>query len=152
MGGFCLLTGTEPQFVKLFCLSCLTLFFGGLKRGFSWTRGGGGFGLGLQGTEGDLGGVEELSAALRGDGADQDAVGGAGDDIANAIVSFENRHGIAIGGSSFAGSDELAEGARIVLLYLFHVFVEGALPGGTATAQSRPGSCGTGWGTGLESG
>ena len=47
--------------------------------------------------ERNLGGVEELGAVLSFDCSDQHAVGDAGDEIADVILSGERRHDAAIG-------------------------------------------------------
>lgn len=63
-----------------------------------------GFGLG-EGTESDLGSVEKLVAILFLDGADEHAVAGAGDEIADVFIAAEGRHGLAEGfaGVAFGG-------------------------------------------------
>lgn len=62
--------------------------------------GGGGLrelGLGPEGAEGDLSGVEELAAVCVVDCTHDYAVGGTGDEIADALIAGERRHGVAIG-------------------------------------------------------
>ena len=45
----------------------------------------------------DLGGMEELGALIARNGANEDAVGGADDEVADAFVTDEHGHGVAVG-------------------------------------------------------
>ena len=56
-----------------------------------------GFGLLLEGGEGDLGGVEELAGVSLLDGSQEDAVAGAGDEVADVLITGERGHGQAEG-------------------------------------------------------
>lgn len=87
----------------------------------------------MKAAESDLGRVEELAALFGRDGADEDAVRGAGYEVADAFVTGEQGHGVAIGfGCGPGGIDiELVVGVfRIVLAGL-----EGTLPGSAAAAK-----------------
>lgn len=57
----------------------------------------------MHGVEGDLGSVKELAAPFWRDGANEDAVGGAGDEVADAFVAGEHGHDVAVGGAPFLG-------------------------------------------------
>jgi hypothetical protein len=93
--------------------------------------------------EGDLGGIEELAASFPGNGIDEDAVGGAGDEVADAVVPFEQRHGAPEGLGGLIGSD-------VFIVMFFHVGVEGASPRSVAAPDSDFGAGGPGGGTGFE--
>lgn len=90
--------------------------------------------MGGEEAEGDLGGVEDLAAAVGLDGADENAVGGAGDEVADAVGAGEERHGAGVGFSGLLGG----QGAVDAVGFSFAVAqagVEGPLPGGSAFAQ-----------------
>jgi hypothetical protein len=90
-------------------------------------RGGPGFlWLAVESGESDLRGVEEACAVLVGDGADEHTVGGAGDEIADAFVVKERRHGIAVRYAS------VSHGEEIVCAVRFFGFVT-VLPGFAAS-------------------
>lgn len=57
----------------------------------------------MEDIEGNLGSVKELAASFGGDGADEDAVGGAGDEVADAFVAGKHRHGATVGRAPFLG-------------------------------------------------
>ena len=52
---------------------------------------------------GDLGGVEESGSDGAGDGFDQHAVGYAGDEVADVLVTGERGHGLAVSVFGFLG-------------------------------------------------
>ena len=87
-----------------------------------------------EGIEGDLGGVDEPSAYFGGNGANEDAMGRAGDEIADALVAGEQGHGVAVGFPGFNGREDLVW--LVIPFDGHHVGVEGALPCGAATAES----------------
>lgn len=64
-----------------------------------------GFGLLRHACEGDLGGVEELAAVFRFDGAEEHAVAGASDEVADILIAGERGHGQAkgFGGTALGG-------------------------------------------------
>jgi len=78
--------------------------------------------------EGDLGSVEELAGALLGDDVDEDAVGGAGDEVAHALVTDKHGHGVAVGFGGRAGCPDF-------VVVFGNVRVKGALPCCAAAAE-----------------
>lgn len=93
--------------------------------------------LGLGDAEGDLGGVEKLSAFFLWNGADEDAVGGAGYEVAGTPVADEQGHGVAIGLACQLGPPEVIRWPLQVVF--FHVSLECAFPSSAAAAD---GDCG----------
>jgi len=83
--------------ILLFCWGCGKSGGGVGVRG--WVRLGPGLGFGLlrHACEGDLGGVEELAAVFRFDGAEEQTVAGASDEVADILIAGERGHGQAIG-------------------------------------------------------
>jgi len=59
-----------------------------------------------KGGQGDPGGVEKLVAHRSRDGLDEDAVGGAGDEIPDALVAVQNGHGVAVGLAGVVGGKD----------------------------------------------
>jgi len=57
----------------------------------------GGFWLVVEGTDSNLGGVEELGAFDGVDGANDHAMSGAGDEVADVFEAGEIGHGVAVG-------------------------------------------------------
>lgn len=108
---------------------------GGSWGGFGW------FALTGECAEGDLGGVEELSALIAGDGADEDAVGGAGDEVADALKAGEDGHGVAVGVARLPVCKDFVQASAVALV---HVGLEGALPGYAAAAEGGFGAGGGG--------
>ena len=90
------------------------------------------FRLPLDQAEGDLGGVEELAAPFGRDGADEDAVGGAGYEVADAFIADEHGHGVAVGLGCVLSRKETG---RFLVAGIVHVGFEGALPGKAAAAD-----------------
>jgi len=81
---------------------CFGWRFSSRKVGFLGYRGGGYSGIGrfalvLDRGHGDPGCVEDLAAPVLRDGSYEDAVGGAGDEIADAFVAGKDGHGVAVG-------------------------------------------------------
>lgn len=105
-------------------------------------------GLMREGVEGDLDGVEDLAALFRRDGTDEDSVGCAGEELAHAIVTGEDGHGVPVGFPGFIGGK--ASFNAVIFRGLFHKSIEGALPGGAAAAESGLGVGGVGCGTWLQ--
>jgi len=64
----------------------------------------------MEGGERDLGGVEKLVCPLLRDGLNEDAVGGAGDEVADIVVAGQGGHRLAEGGASQEGGDDLLRG------------------------------------------
>lgn len=89
------------------------------------------FRLGLQGGQGDLSGVKELTASALGNSSDDHAVRGAGDEVADTIAVGEDGHSSAVGCARFLGGS---------VLVVARVSVEGALPGCAAAADSGLGA------------
>jgi len=112
------------------------------------------FRVATKGCERDLGRVQERAALLGRNGADEDAAGRAGNEVADAVVAGELGHGVAVSLGRFLGCVELVESAW---RGVFHEGIERALPGGTATFERGPGGFGLGadgkrrgWGGGDE--
>ena len=76
--------------------------------------------------------MKKLAALLLWDGADQDAVGGAGEEIADSLLAGEHGHGVAVGLARVSGGKYLVD---VVAFGLLHVSVEGSLPGGAAATE-----------------
>lgn len=72
-----------------------------------------GLGLGHESEDGEggLGGVEEAGGFDGLDGADEDAVGGAGDEVADVLEAGERGHGVAIVGGGVAGGEDAVAAA-----------------------------------------
>jgi len=94
----------------------------------------------LEDAESELGCVEDMVALFRGDCVDEDSVGGAGDEFAEALVAGDDGHGLAIG---FAGGDA-RPGERVFVVGIgeLHEGLIGAMPCGEAAADG--GFCGFG--------
>lgn len=102
-----------------------------------------------EGREGDLGGVKKLAGAVLRDGVDEDAVGGAGDEVSHALVAGEHGLGVA------KGFLAVHAGKHVGLSELFALFefgFVGAVVGGAAAADGGFGVGGleAGGGVGLE--
>ena len=93
-----------------------------------------------EGGQSDLGGVKELATFLLRNGTDDDSVGGAGDEVAEAVFAFEDGHGFAVCGARLFGSYEVA---------CTKICVVGTLPGSTAAAKRSLGGGGFGGGDGA---
>ena len=93
----------------------------------------------LQKAQGDLGGIEELSAPILRDRAGEDSMGGAGDEIADPVCAGEHGYCITLGPASRFGCVDFDPEFTFVF---FGVGLMGALPGRGATAD---GSFCVGW-------
>ena len=80
-----------------------------------------------EGTEGDLGGVEELGASRGVDGAEEDALRAAGDEVADVVIAVELGHGLAEGvpGGEHGGSLGLVDGEIGAVCAVPHVGAAG---------------------------
>lgn len=92
-------------------------------------------GLAAERGERDLGGVEELGAAGAVDCADEHAVGGAGDEVADVFIPAERGHGVAVEMGGLAGG-----GGSVPAFGQFPL--EDGVPGGEAAGDG--GVCGDG--------
>jgi len=102
--------------------------------------GAGRFAFAPEGGQSDLGGVEELATFLLRNGPDDNSVGGAGDEVAESVLAFQEGHGFAVCRARFLGSSELI-GMKIC--------VEGTLPCRAAAAECGLGAGGFGGGDGV---
>ena len=101
-----------------------------------------------------------MAALFRRNGAEEDAVRRAGDEVADAFVAGEQGHGVAIGFGSGPGGRDIV---LVVVIRIALAGFEGALPGSAAAAGSGFGvggigarsrrerggerlGCGLGWG------
>ena len=105
--------------------------------GVGGTSCGGGFSrfrLVMEGAERDLRRVEELTAFLVGNGADEYAVGRAGDEVADVFVSGKKGHGAAVSLSRVNGRED-SVAVFVVSIAIVHIGFEGASPGIAATLE-----------------
>jgi hypothetical protein len=152
--GASVLISTRGQLDKLLIIVMLDARVLLKSRGFWRGRGGGfrcgglRFALGLDDAEGDLCRIEDLAASFGRDGADEDSVGGAGDEVADAFRAGEDGHGIAVPiAGVLRGKDVVVEVAGLLL----RCFVS-AVPGGETAADSGFGAAATGAGSWGERG
>ena len=87
----------------------------------------------------DLGGVEETRGVLGFDGADESALGDAGDEVADIVIPDERGHGVVPGFSGIGGALELA----------FAGFVAGAEDAGIGMEAGGYGGVGVGGAGGV---
>lgn len=123
------------------------MVFEGRYGGWSCGQGFGRFGRELESVKCDLGGVEELAAFFGRNSTDEDAVGSAGDEVADAFITDRQRHGVAVGVARVLGRKDFVESFACGIPV---VRFEGALPGGTATLEGGFGVGGIGAGSGGE--
>ena len=97
----------------------------------------GGFWLVSEESERELRGVEELAGAIGGDGVDEDAVTHAGNEVANALIPVEQRHGPAVGLSPVAPGQDFID--RVVFFERVQIGLDGALVGRAASADGDAG-------------
>lgn len=79
--------------------------------------------------EGDLRGVEELVGPFFGNRVDENAVGRAGDEVADVFIAGERRHGAAVGRTGLVGGEDPRPVASV---RASEVSLVGALPGSAA--------------------
>jgi len=108
-----------------------------------------GFGLLLEGGEGDLGGVEELAGVSLLDSSQEDAVTGAGDEVTDILIAGKRRHGQAegYGGAALGGVEVFGSlQGRSVNLYpgLVAEGDGGVFEGGRVGIVGEPGGGGRG--------
>jgi hypothetical protein len=89
----------------------------------------------------DLRGVEELVGPLLGNCLDEDAVGRASEEVADAFITGKRGHGFAVSRAGLVGGEDLVRAAPFRSL---HVCIVGSLPGGAATLDSGSGLLGVG--------
>src|ERR1017187_5447249 len=69
----------------------------------------------LEGAERDLRRVKDVAALLRGDGADEYAVGRAGDEVADAFVAAKKGHGVAVSLVRFVGREDFVHAVGVAI-------------------------------------
>jgi len=92
-------------------------------------------------TERDLRRVEKLGGLLFGNLVNEDAVGRAGDEVADAFIIGKRGHGFAVCGAGLVGGEKHVYAAAGGSL---KICIEGALPGGAAMFDGGPGLFGVG--------
>jgi len=95
----------------------------------------------MESRERDLSSVKELIGPLCGNGFDEDAVGGAGDEVADVFVAAQRGHGAAIGGAGGVGGEDFVDAGALGAL---EAGIVGALPGGAAALDGGAGFFGVG--------
>jgi hypothetical protein len=86
----------------------------------------------IEGAERNLSRIQKLAAFVGVDGSDEDAVGGAGDEVADALLAGEKGHGVAEGLGRIAGG---IDGVSVSAGAGVHVGFVGTAPGGAAAAE-----------------
>lgn len=97
------------------------------------------FGFVMEGAERDLRRVEDLAAFFGWYRADEYAVRGASDEVADAFVAGKQGHGVAIRLVCLPGREEFVQAFSIAII--LHVSIEGTPPCGAATPEGRSGVC-----------
>src|SRR5271157_742051 len=89
----------------------------------------------MEGAERDLRRVEEPAAFLGGNGADEYAVGRAGDEVADVFVTGKRGHGDAVGRARVLGRKVSVAALLVFPIAIVHRGFEGAPPGVAATLE-----------------
>ncbi len=89
----------------------------------------------MEGAERDLGRVKELAAFLGGNGADENAVGGAGDEVADVFVTGKRGHGDAVSRARVLGRKVSVAALLVFLIAIVHRGFVGAPPCVAATLE-----------------